>query len=93
LANPYGKNYINIVEEQLMQTPAIATITKMMEKLPEANQQLVVEHMREYINTFKDEERWDNSFKASQNSLIAAAKKAKKEIASGKSKPLDFRKL
>jgi hypothetical protein len=76
-----------------MQTPVIATITKMMENLPEENQQLVVEHMMEYINTIKDEERWDNSFKASQNGLIAAAKKAKKKIASGKSKPLDFRKL
>jgi hypothetical protein len=76
-----------------MQTPAIATITKMVENLPEENQRLVVEHLREYINTIKDEDRWDNSFKASQNGLIAAAKKAKKEIASGKSKPLDFRKL
>ena len=76
-----------------MLTPAIATITKMMENLPEANQQLVVEHMRDYINTIVDEKYWNDSFNTSQNNLIAAAKKAKKEIASGKSKPLDFRKL
>ena len=76
-----------------MQTPAIATITKMMENLHEANQQLVVEHMRDYINTIVDEEYWNDSFNTSQNNLIAAAKKAKKEIASGKSKPLDFSKL
>ncbi len=76
-----------------MNTPAIATITKMMETLPEAEQQLVVEHMKEYINSIVDEDRWDESFKASQKNLIAAAKKAKKEIASGKSKPLDIRKL
>jgi hypothetical protein len=76
-----------------MNTPAIATITKMMETLPEADQQIVVEHMKEYINSIVDEERWDESFKTSQKNLIAAAKKAKRDIASGKSKPLDLRKL
>ena len=76
-----------------MASNAIATITRMMEALPEASQNQIVEHLREYIAELEDELRWEASFNRTQEQLIAAARQAKQEIAEGKAEPMDLDRL
>lgn len=76
-----------------MSSTTIATITQMIEPLPEAVQERIVEHLREYILELQDELKWDTLYKKTQPGLIAAAQKARKEIAEGLSKPLDLNQL
>lgn len=72
-----------------MLSRAIATVVKMMESLPEPEQDRIVAHLRQYLEEIQDERRWDDLFKKTQPQLIAAAKRAKQEIAAGQAKPLD----
>jgi hypothetical protein len=60
-----------------MSSAAITTILKMVESLPDDLQEKVVEHIRDYITDLEDEKRWDASFNRTQDSLVAAARKAK----------------
>ena len=76
-----------------MASNAIATITQMMETLPEALQNQIVEHLREYIAELEDELRWEASFNRTQDQLVAAARRAKQEIAEGKAEPMDLDRL
>lgn len=69
-----------------MSPKTVATVIKMMESLPETAQLQVVEHLREYIEELRDELQWDSLFKKTQPQLIAAAKRAKQEIAKRKGK-------
>jgi len=71
-----------------MTSKTIDTIIKMLEPLPNDLQEQVVEHIREYITDLEDEKRWDASFKRTQDNLVAAARKAKQEIAAGRSIPM-----
>ena len=71
-----------------MTSPAISTIIKMMELLPEPAQVKVADHLREYLDVMQDELAWDKQFKETQPQLIAAAQRAKKEIAMGLSQPM-----
>jgi hypothetical protein len=72
---------------------AITTVVKMLESLPEPAQQQVVEHLRQYFEEVQDELRWDALFAKTQPQLIAAAKRAKQQIAAGQSKRMDFNEL
>ena len=76
-----------------MSSPAITTIVKMVESLPDELQEQVAEHIREYIADLEEEKRWDISFKRTQDNLVAAARKAKQEIAAGQSMPMDYEQL
>jgi hypothetical protein len=76
-----------------MASNAIATITRMVETLPEALQNQIMEHLREYIAELEDELRWEVSFNRTQEQLIATARRAKKEIAEGKAEPMDLDRL
>ncbi|MEK7276167.1 MAG: hypothetical protein AAB342_05720 [Chloroflexota bacterium] len=76
-----------------MSSTAIATVTKMMETLPELVQDQVVDHLREYLEDVQDELRWDTLFKKTQPQLVAAARRAKQEIAEGRAKPMDYDQL
>jgi hypothetical protein len=73
-----------------MSSAAITTIVKMVESLPSDLQEKVADHIRDYISDLEDEVRGDTSFKQTQNSLVAAARKAKQEIAEGQSLPMEF---
>lgn len=77
----------------MMTSNAITTITQMIETLPEPQQNQVVEHLREYIAELQDELRWEASFNKTQEQLIAAARRAKQEIAEGKAEPMDLDRL
>ena len=49
-----------------MSSPAITTVVKMMESLPQDLQDTIAEHLREYLADLQDELKWDNSFKKTQ---------------------------
>jgi hypothetical protein len=66
-------------------TAAVATVTKMMESLPEPAQDRVVEHLRDYIA-----EEWEAAFERTQDQLVVAARRAKEEIAAGHAEPMDY---
>lgn len=76
-----------------MSSTAIATVIKMMESLPEPVQDQVVDHLREYLEDLQDELQWDTLFKKTQPQLIAAARRAKKEIAEGLAQPMGYGQL
>lgn len=76
-----------------MSSTAIATLTKMIESLPESVQHQVVEHVREYLDDLQDELQWDALFKKTQPQLVAAARRAKQEIAQGLAQPMDYDQL
>ncbi|MGJ5675070.1 MAG: hypothetical protein ACR9NN_15900 [Nostochopsis sp.] len=76
-----------------MSSLAITTVVKMMESLPEDVQNRIAEHLREYVQDLHDELKWDNSFKKTQQKLVAAAKLAKQEIAQGLAQPMDYNQL
>jgi hypothetical protein len=76
-----------------MSSAAIFTVIKMLESLPDTAQQQVVEHLREYVEDLRDELAWDSVFARTQPQLIAAAKRAKQEIAAGGATPLDDKQL
>jgi len=76
-----------------MSSAAIATIVKMVESLPDELQEKVVEHIRNYIADLEDEKRWEISFQRTQHNLVAAARKAKQEIATGQSVAMDYEQL
>lgn len=76
-----------------MASTAIITLTKMMETLPEPAQEQAVEYLRGFIAEMQDETRWDALFEKTQTQLVAAARKAKKEIAAGHTKPMDYDQL
>jgi hypothetical protein len=92
-----------------MSSAAITTIVKMVESLSDDLQERVSEHIREYIADLEDEAKWESSIvgvgeafasaKASalrnrtRPNLVAAARQAKREIAEGKSVPMDYDRL
>ncbi len=76
-----------------MASNAVTTVTQMMESLPEAMQDRVVEHLREYVAELQDELRWDIAFNNTQDQLVVAARRAKQEIAEGKAEPMDLDRL
>lgn len=76
-----------------MLSPTVTTIVKMVESLPNELQEQVLEHVRTYLAELDEEKRWDTSFKQTENNLVAAARKAKAEIAVGLSTPMDYEQL
>ncbi len=76
-----------------MSSAVITTVVKMMESLPDPVQNRVADHIREYIEDLRDELQWDSTFKKTQAQLVAAARRAKQEIAAGQAKPLDYEQL
>ncbi len=71
----------------------IDAVIEMMESLPENLQQQVAEYLKEYIADLKDELQWDESFEKTQPQLVAAAQRAKQEIAEGKAQEMKLNEL
>ena len=76
-----------------MTSTTVVTMTKMMERLPEAVQRQALEQLRQFIADIQDEQTWDGLFDQTQNQLVAAARQARKEIAAGLAKPLNAHQL
>ncbi len=52
-----------------------------------------MEHLRDYIAELEDELHWGITFNNTQDQLIVAARRAKQEIAEGKTEPMDLDRL
>ena len=76
-----------------MNSTAIATMVKMMERLPARTQEQVVDHMLEYLAELEDEALWDKQFAQTQSQLVAAARKARQEVEAGDAEPMDLKRL
>jgi DNA repair ATPase RecN len=76
-----------------MVSPAIATVVKMLETLPEETQSQAVEHLREWLADLEDEAAWDESFARTRTKLSEATQQVRKQIAEGKAEPMDFSRL
>ena len=76
-----------------MVSPALTTIIKMIENLPEERQNQLVDHLREYLTDLEDEELWDKTFAGTQDQLARVTREASRQIAGGKSEPMDFNRL
>ncbi len=72
-----------------MPSTSITTIVTMLESLPDPMQDQVVAHLREYLADLQDEMIWDTQFERTQSQLMAAARRAKQQIAEGLAEPLD----
>ncbi len=72
-----------------MASNAITTIVKMLESIPESEQERVAEHLREYLADLHDEEIWDDLYNRTKPKLTEAAQRVRREISEGKAKPLD----
>jgi hypothetical protein len=73
-------------------TKAIETAIKLLETLPEAAQEHLVEELRRLALETQDDAKWDELF-SRPGKLKTAAKTARQDIASGKSSEFDFDKL
>ena len=71
-----------------MESATTMTMIKILETIPKELQEQVIEHMRYYIEDILEETNWNESFSKSQNKLVVAARKARKEIKEGKAVPL-----
>jgi hypothetical protein len=74
-------------------TKATETAVKMIESLPEAVQERVVEELRALVEDARDEAKWDILLEKKKDGLVVAARKARKEVGAGKASDLDFDKL
>ncbi|NEQ37743.1 MAG: hypothetical protein F6K40_16315 [Okeania sp. SIO3I5] len=71
----------------------IATIVKILESVPDAQQEKIIQHLREYIADIEDELKWDKSFQKTQNKLVEVARLAKQQIPQGKRQTMDYEQL
>ena len=76
-----------------MDTAAATTMLKMLESVPDALQESVVEHMRDYIEDVRDDAKWKELFGRSQDKLVAATLQARREVSQGKGRRLDIESL
>ena len=72
---------------------ATETAAKMLESLPEPVRERVVEELRTLVEDARDEAKWDDLVAMKKDGLVAAARKARKDIARGKATDMDFDKL
>jgi hypothetical protein len=69
---------------------ASETAVKMIESLPEAAQEKVVEALRDLVEEAREEANWDKLVQRKKSGLTVAARKARKEIAAGKARDMDY---
>ena len=53
-----------------MPSTAIVTVIRMLEELPEATQNRIVEHLQEYIEDLQDEARWESTLRRPKPSWL-----------------------
>ena len=82
-----------ILEFTRMESTVIRTIINMIETLPEQDQQVVVEHLRYYVEELRDGAQWDNLVTRTKPKLIEAARQARRQIRDGLAEPFDTDRL
>lgn len=76
-----------------MPSPAITTLTTMLEQLPDPMQEQVLEHLREYIADLWDEAQWNEAFHHRRDAITRAARQVRSHKAAGLSEPMDMDRL
>lgn len=69
---------------------ASETAVKMIESLPETAQEKVIEALRALVEEAREEANWDKLVQKKKSGLTAAARKARKEIAAGKARDMNY---
>jgi len=72
----------------MAETTEIVTVVKMMERLPEATQKRVVEHLRDYLAEIDEDAEWDALFASTEPALVAEAQRVRAQI-----EPMDYDRL
>jgi hypothetical protein len=70
----------------MISSTTIATVIKMLESLPETQQEQAVEHLRKWIADLQDNLEWDATFEGTQEKSVSAAQRARREIVEGKAR-------
>lgn len=74
-------------------TSNVTILTKKLESLPEDSREKIAKYISEHFEDFEDEMLWDEQFQQTSLKLSEMAGKVKKEIAEGKSEPMNFERL
>ncbi len=74
-------------------TSNVTILTKKLESLPENSREKLAKYISEHFEDFEDEMLWDEQFQKTSSKLSEMARKARKEIAEGKSESMNFEKL
>jgi hypothetical protein len=74
-------------------TKAIQTAIKLLENLPEATQETVVEELRRLALEAQDEAKWEKRWAKPNSKLRATVRKVRQEIAADKATDMDFDRL
>ena len=77
----------------MAETTEIVTVVKMMERLPEATQKRVVEHLRDYLAAIDEDAEWDALFASTEPALVAEAQRVRAQIEQGQDEPMDYDRL
>mgnify|MGYP001222921785 CR=1 FL=1 len=77
----------------MAETTEIVTVVKMMERLPEATQKRVVEHLRDYLAEIDEDAEWDALFASTEPALVAEAQRVRAQIEQGQDEPMDYDRL
>jgi len=71
----------------------IETVIKILESLPDSQQESIIEHLQEYIADCQDEWQWNKAFQNKQSKLVEVAKQARQQIAQGQATPMKYDQL
>ena len=71
----------------------VTVLKEKLESMPEDLREKFAEYLSAHLEEFEDEMRWDEQFQNTSSKLSKMARNARKEIAEGKSEPMDFEKL
>jgi hypothetical protein len=71
---------------------ATETAVKLLESLPEETQDTLIEALRQLVQEAQDETQWNQRFK-NRDGLIAAARKARADVAASKATEMDYERL
>jgi hypothetical protein len=74
-------------------TETSQTITEMINSLPLAIQERILEDVQEIVADAIDESDWQIKFERKQEKLMMAARRVRRQVAAGKAKPIDHSKL
>ena len=77
----------------MAETTEIVTVVKMMERLPEATQKRVVEHLRDYLAEIDEDAEWDALFASTEPALVAEAQRVRAQLELGQDEPMDYDRL
>ncbi|MEP6776041.1 MAG: hypothetical protein ABJA50_10645 [Chloroflexota bacterium] len=70
----------------MMSSTIIATLIKMLESLPETQQEQAVEHLRKWVADLQDDLQGDATFEETQDKLVSAAQCARRETDEGEAR-------